>query len=80
MREYLPEALVGLLAIGVIAVLIILGVHDCRQQQRCEAGGGTVERYNFRTVLIPIDCGSGCTMLVPTEVSDWRCVGARPEL
>lgn len=66
------------LAAALIA-LVVFGVSDCRKQSRCEDDGGHVERYNFRTEFIPVSCGKSCTVVVPTQVSDWHCVGATPE-
>lgn len=74
-----PEYLLGFLALAMIVgsvLMIMLGVQDCHAQSDCEQRGGSVEHYNFRTIYVPISCGSGCTMVVPQEVSDWRCVGA----
>lgn len=49
------------------------------REARCEAAGGHEESYNCSTIIMPISCGKGCTMLVPMESCDHRCVGARPE-
>lgn len=69
-----PVAVAGLLA--TIAVC----VDDCNEQERCEQRGGNVEHYNFRTILVATSCGSNCVMMIPEEVSDWRCVGLPAEL
>ncbi len=69
----------ALAIIVLVAVAIVFGVRDCQAQQRCEHLGGRVERYDCHEELIPMDCGSGCTMLVPVESCRWRCVGAPAE-
>lgn len=66
---------VVLLIVGIVATL----VRDCSDQRRCERAGGRVEQYNCSTILVPVSCGSGCTLMVPTQSCDWRCVGASPE-
>lgn len=54
--------------------LLIWGINDCNERRRCEDSGGRVEEYNCHTVMMPMSCGKGCTMLVPTTSCDWRCV------
>lgn len=61
--DYKLELMVACLLIGAVATLVIFGVRDCNQQG-----------YNFHTVFMPVSCGSGCVVMVPYEVSDWRCV------
>jgi hypothetical protein len=68
----------AILAAGMASLVVAL-VMDIRSQGRCESVGGRVERYNFHTILLPVVCGSGCTIMMPTEVSDWRCIGVMAE-
>ena len=79
MRHSPIEWAVGAVFVGLVATFVGLAIRECGDQRRCESAGGRVERYNERTILVPMSCGSGCTMLVPEQVSDWRCVGAMPE-
>jgi hypothetical protein len=64
-------AAVAGLAVAVLFLLFGWAIYDCREQDDCTRNGGTVERYNITTVLIPVYCGSGCMVTAPTEVSDW---------
>lgn len=68
-ERYYPF-LIGMFALALIAFVVV----DCREREACEQVGGEVEEYNQHTVLMPVPCGSGCTVMVPEEVSDWRCV------
>lgn len=76
MREPLWIPIVGLVA---IALLIVFAISDCRAQQRCEALGGRVEKYDCSTFYTTTSCGSGCWTTTPTTTCNWRCVGAPAE-
>jgi hypothetical protein len=73
--------IVGVLtaAAAGFVLMLFLGVQECGDKRRCTTNAGRIEEYNCHTVYVTTYCGSGCTMLVPTEVCDWRCVGANPE-
>lgn len=79
MRDRDEQVIGAVITIVALIVCAIVGVVDCRQQRDCEARGGRVERYNYRTIYVTQSCGKGCTMLVPHQVSDWRCIGGRAE-
>lgn len=69
----------ALFLIGILVILIILAWKEHSEQEECRDRGGYVERYNFRTIYVPQSCGSNCTIMVPQEVSDWRCSGIKAE-
>lgn len=73
MRDRTIHALIIGGTAAVFLALTAAVMIDCSDQRECRRAGA-VERYNYRTVLIPTSCGSGCTVLVPTETSEWRCV------
>lgn len=79
-RERLLDALLlyGIPTLVMLAVLVLVAlvIQDCTEKSDCRRKGGEIEEYNQHTVLVPISCGSGCTIMVPEEVSDWRCIDA----
>lgn len=62
------------LAAIVVILVVVFSIRDCSRQEKCADDGGRVERYNYRTIYVAQSCGSGCTIMVPQTVSDWRCV------
>lgn len=61
-------------AVLLVVLALVFTIVDCSEQRECRDNGGRVEHYNYRTVMMPMSCGSNCTMIVPVETSDWRCV------
>ena len=71
------RSILPFLAVAAIVTLVIyfcIKEHDARVA--CEDSGGTYESYNCQTVYVPMSCGRNCTMIVPIESCDHRCVGA----
>jgi hypothetical protein len=79
--HWFDTAYATLLVIAGVAIIgfIVYGIRDCSAQQRCEDLGGHVEKYGCHTVWVTTSCGSNCTITMPTESCDWRCVGAPAE-
>lgn len=72
-------AIVAALAVILVVMLSIMGGRDCIHARRCERRGGTVERHNCGTYMMPQSWGDGGTVDVPSEVCQLRCVGASAE-
>jgi hypothetical protein len=78
----LPEIIIGTtitLIVVFTAIAFLLAWKEHSKQEECRDRGGYVERFNYRTIFIAESCGSGCTVMVPHQVSDWRCVGQKAE-
>lgn len=75
MFDRLMVAGIVLFLIGVLALAIFSYVDRRSDKRACEDRGGTYEKYNCQTDMVPMNCGSGCTMLVPEEDCDYRCMG-----
>ena len=82
MVDKLLNGFVGLwVGAGLVFIVIAIAysVQSCQAENNCREAGGTVERYNFRTIWAMQSCGSGCTYMQPIQTSDWRCVGLKAE-
>jgi hypothetical protein len=75
----MAAAVTALIAIAFL-VAIVLMVRDCSRQEDCTDKGGRIERYNHRTMWVAQSCGKNCTVMVPHQVSDWRCVDMPAEV
>ncbi len=72
-------AIIGFVFVAFFIVVFACLASECKAREACESKGGTVERFNFRTVYHSQSCGENCTIFVPQEISDWRCVGEKAE-
>lgn len=75
LEDVIAVVFIVLVVGGIIAAIVL---HE-RARRECEDKGGVYTRYNCHTVYTTQSCGSGCTVVVPTEVCDYRCAGLPPE-
>lgn len=73
MTDWVPGLVLGLILV-FLSLAVVAGVVQCNRQLDCEERGGRVERYNYRTIWVPVPCGDSCIVVVPTETHDWRCI------
>lgn len=73
------EVISGLGVIALVIIMLAMSLRECDAKTKCRDNGGDVVHVNCRTVLVPYDCGKRCTIMVPHEECDWKCVGANAE-
>ncbi len=80
LMERVVTVLVATAIVVLFGLLVVVGVNECRDKDRCRRAGGTVEQVNCREVTTLVSCGTNCMIPVTTTECDWHCVGASGEL